>query len=70
MGTFNHVLYPASGVSLDWGYHIMGIPYVLTMELRKDDGFTPPPSNIKLEGEEVWAFHRSVANDIIAEFSS
>jgi hypothetical protein len=43
---------------------------VTTIELRAEDGFTPPPENIILEGEEVWAFHKSIAYDIIDQFGA
>ena len=52
----------------DWGYGAAGIKYSTTIELRGDYGFDPPPETIILECEEMWAFHRSVANDVIAEY--
>ena len=69
VGTVYEVIYPASGITVDWAYGAANIPYSTTIELRREAGFIPPPSNIKLEGEEVWAFHKSIAYDVIAEFS-
>merc|ERR1712117_771984 len=61
-------IYPASGIGVDWGYGAAGVKYSTTVELRGDYGFDPPPSTIILECEEMWAFHRSIANDMIAEY--
>ena len=48
---------------------VAGIPYTMAMELRADQGWSPDPSTIVLEGEEVWAFHQVAARKIIEEFA-
>jgi hypothetical protein len=63
-------MYPSSGVTIDFAYGTAGIPYASTIELRSEYGFVPPPENIILEGEEIWAFHKSIAYDIMAEFGN
>ena len=69
VGPLYDTLYPASGTSVDFAYGSAGIKYSTTIELRDSIyGFDPPPETIILECEEMWAFHRSAAYDIIAEF--
>ena len=69
VGPLYDTLYPASGISVDFAYGSAGIKYSTTIELRDSIyGFDPPPETIILECEEMWAFHRSAAYDIIAEF--
>merc|ERR1719158_270023 len=64
------VLYTASGTSLDWALGVAGVPYVYSIELRDTGhyGFLLPPSQIIPTSEEVWAFHKVVAEHIIQEF--
>ena len=69
VGTVYEVIYPCSGITVDWAYGAAKVPYVTTIELRADDGFTPPPSMIKIEGEEVWEFHKSIAYDVLGNFT-
>jgi len=70
VGCIPCMLYIASGGSLDWTLGEVGIPYSYAMELRDTGhyGFILPPDQIIPTGEEVWAFHQSVARDIISEF--
>lgn len=65
------LLYVASGGTLDWTLGEAGIPYSYAMELRDTGvyGFLLPPDQIIPTGEEVWAFHMSVARDMIQEFT-
>lgn len=71
IGCIPCLLYVASGGSIDWMLGEAKIPYSYGMELRDTGhfGFILPPDQIIPTGEEVWAFHQSVARDIIAEFA-
>ena len=75
VGPAAEILYEASGTSMDWAFGEAGIPYAFTMELRPeaDDfrgaGFVLPEHEIIPTGEEVWAFHETVAKLIIEEFA-
>ena len=55
---------------MDWTLGELGIPYSYAMELRDtgEFGFLLPEDQIIPTGEEVWAFHMTVARDIIKEF--
>ena len=50
---------PASGLLTDWAYDVLGVPLVLTYELRDQTsdgefyGFIPPPSEIQPNAEEI-----------------
>lgn len=70
VGCIPCMLYVASGGSLDWTLGELGIPYSYGMELRDTGayGFLLPPQQIIPTGEEVWAFHQTVAREIIKEF--
>jgi len=70
VGCIPCMLYPASGGTLDWTLGEAGIPYSYAMELRDTGnyGFILPPDQIIPTGEEVWAFHLTVARQIIQEF--
>merc|ERR1711953_1376249 len=60
-----------SGHSMDWtAYHPIEDIYSFAMELRDTGnyGFILPPEQIIPTGEEVWAFHLTVARQIIQEF--
>ena len=48
----------------------LGIPYSYGMELRDTGmyGFLLPPDQIIPTGEEAWAFHLTVARELIKEF--
>merc|ERR1712059_76485 len=56
----------------DGGIHARewGIPYSYGIELRDTGmyGFLLPPDQIIPTGEETWAFHLTVAREIIKEF--
>jgi len=60
----------ACGGALDWTLGEAGIPYSFAMELRDTGhhGFLLPPDQIIPNGEEAWAFHMTVAREIITEF--
>ena len=70
VGCIPCMLYVASGGSLDWTLGELGIPYSYGMELRDTGayGFLLPPQQIIPTGEEVWAFHLTVARELIKEF--
>ena len=65
-----------TGGSLDWTKEKLGIPYTFTMELRDDwnsdmrGGMMIAPSEIIPNAEEVWAFHKEVARQVIREFGN
>merc|ERR1719348_598369 len=70
VGCIPCMLYVSSGGSLDWTLGVAGIPYSMGMELRDTGnyGFLLPPEQIIPNGEEVWAFHATVARELISEF--
>jgi len=70
VGCIPCLLYPASGGTIDWVYGDAGIPYAFAMELRDTGtyGFLLPPDQIIPTGEEVMAFHVSIAQQILEEF--
>jgi hypothetical protein len=69
VGNTYDVIYAASGITLDWFFGVASIPYSISVELRDNIyGFMPPPEMIEVEGLEMWAFHKQVAYDVIAEF--
>ena len=70
VGCIPCLLYVASGGSLDFTLGELGIPYSYGMELRDTGsyGFLLPPAQIIPTGEETWAFHLTVAREIIREF--
>lgn len=70
VGCIPCMLYVASGGSLDWTLGVAGIPYSYGMELRDTgaSGFLLPPEQIIPTGEEVWAFHLTIARKIAVEF--
>ena len=60
---------------MDWTKKMLGIPYTFTMELRDKwnsgiMGMLLPPSEIIPNAEEVWAFHKEVARQVIKEFGN
>ena len=70
-------LYRTAGTSKDWALgprpNGAGIKYAMSMELRPTSSdyninFVLPPKEIIPTGEEIWAFHLSVAQQIIEEF--
>ena len=76
MGTANETIgYTASGSSADWVLGVAKIPYSFAMELPPFsegygyEGFHLAEDRIVPTGEEVWAFHETIANEIIKEFS-
>jgi len=70
VGCIPCMLYVASGGSLDWTLGEAEIPYSYGMELRDTGnyGFILPPDQIIPTGEEVWAFHMTIARELIKEF--
>jgi len=70
IGCIPCLLYVASGGSIDWALGEAGIPYSYGIELRDTGmyGFLLPPAQIIPTGEETWAFHLTVAREIIKEF--
>jgi len=72
VGCIPCLLYVASGGTIDWVYGDAGIPYAFAMELRDTGhyGFLLPPDQIIPNGEEVMAFHVSIAQQILEEFGS
>merc|ERR1711970_1533656 len=70
VGCIPCLLYPASGGTLDWTLGVAGIPYSYGMELRDTGhyGFLLPPNQIIPTGEEAWAFHLTVAREIVRQF--
>ena len=68
VGVGSELLYVASGSSVDYWYGTLGVKYSIAVELRGRYGFTAPPETIILECEEMWAFHKQAAMDIIAEY--
>ena len=71
-------MYKTTGGSADWALgprpNGAGIKYVYGMELRptqdNQHGFALPPEQIIPTGQEVWAFHLSIAKHLIDEFSN
>jgi len=72
VGCIPCLMYPASGSTLDWTLGVAGIPYSYGMELRDTGmyGFILPPDQIIPTGHEVWAFHETVARQMILQFGS
>ena len=69
VGCIPCLLYPASGGTIDWVLGIAGIPYSMAMELRGEPGGWALPSEYIIpSGEETWAFHQTVAREIINQF--
>ena len=66
------MLYVASGITSDWAHGEANIPYAFSMELRDTGayGFMLPPEYIIPVGEEVMAFHVSIARQMIKEFGT
>jgi hypothetical protein len=62
------LLYEVSGGSTDWTYGTVGIKYTCAIELRDGFLFWPPPETIVMEGEEIWAFHKSAAYQIMEKY--
>ena len=69
VGPHYDTIYAATGISIDWAYGVAGIKYSFLIELRDegDFGFTLPADQILPTGEEVYAFHSTVAKEILAE---
>jgi carboxypeptidase A2 len=54
-GAASVILYASSGTSRDWAAGVPLIPFVYTLELRDENSFVLPPSQILPTGEEIWA---------------
>ena len=77
VGCILTVIYQASGGAIDWAQTKedaggLGVENSVSMELRPRsgsgfEGFSPPPSEIIPTGEEIWAFHKSMAEQILAD---
>jgi len=60
------------GTSMDWAYGVAKIPYTFTLELpynRRKRYAMPSEQYITTSGKEIWAFHKSAARQIIAEYN-
>ena len=65
------MLYPAAGGTIDWTLGELNVKYSMAMELRDtgEYGFILPEDQIIPTSEEVWAFNRQMAMQLIAEYS-
>lgn len=56
VGSLPELLYSAGGSAIDYAMGELGIPYVLSLELRGGGptGFDPPSSKIKGVANEAW----------------
>ena len=72
LGCIPCVLYVASGNAIDWAHGEAEVKYAYSLELRDTGlfGFLLPPSQIIPTGEEIFAFHVSVARDMISEYGA
>ncbi len=75
MGDICNIIYPASGGAVDWAYAEAFIKYPFGNELTQGvnhplDVFLVDPIDIEPNGEEMMAFHRAVARELMAEFGS
>ena len=69
-GPIATTIYVASGSAVDWAYDKAGIVRSFTIETRPASalagGFDPPPSEIQPTSEEIWNWHKAVADDVLA----
>jgi carboxypeptidase A4 len=67
VGNAHDTIYPTSGTARDWGKGVPQVKYTTGMELRDtgEHGFLLPEDQIIPNSEEVWAFQKSVAMDMI-----
>ena len=68
--------YNVSGVSIDWAYNAAGIKYSFSIECGPNDkdvlsksenvttGWLVPPEEIVTHAEEVWLFHKFIAEEM------
>ena len=72
VGNTHDILYPNSGSARDWCKGVAGVKYTTGIELRDEGefGFLLPEDQILPSAEEFWAFQKSIAADVIAEFGS
>ncbi len=73
VGDVCNTIYAASGSTVDWAYGTAGIKYAFTNELQEGENhpvdiFLVDPIDIEPNGEEQLAFHRAVAEIVLAEF--
>jgi hypothetical protein len=66
-GAASVILYASSGTSRDWAAGVPLIPFVYTLELRDENSFVLPPSQILPTGEEIWAGLRATVQGVQAE---
>ena len=65
------LLYIASGGTLDWTLGELGVKYSYGLELRDTGtyGWLLPEDQILPTAEEIWAYHKSIGRDMIAEYN-
>jgi murein tripeptide amidase MpaA len=66
-GSASNILYQSSGTSRDWAAGVPIIPYVYTIELRNENTFILPPSEIRPTGEEIWAALKTTISTLQVE---
>jgi hypothetical protein len=64
-GSASSILYQSSGTSRDWAAGVPRIPYVYTLELRDEESFELPASEIRPTGEEIWAALKTTVDVIM-----
>jgi len=72
VGCIPCLLYVASGGASDWALGVANSTFSFSMELRDTGryGFLLPAEYIKPVGEEVWEFHKTIAELVIERFGS
>ncbi|XP_033646817.1 carboxypeptidase B-like [Asterias rubens] len=67
VGPIAHVIYKASGSSVDWAHEMAGIPYAYAPELRDKGvyGFIAPPSEINPSAQEVYEAIKVIGNKFV-----
>ena len=67
IGSAAKVIYPASGISIDWAKGELGIPYTYTVELPDtgDHGFLLPASSIESVGREAFVGIEAMMQELI-----
>jgi carboxypeptidase A2 len=66
-GAASVILYASSGTSRDWAAGVPLIPFVYTLELRDENSFVLPPSQILPTGEEIWAGLKATVQGVQTE---
>ncbi|KAI1299271.1 Carboxypeptidase A2 [Halotydeus destructor] len=69
VGPVSHVIYQASGSSIDWVHKVARVPYACALELRGDQdspyGFLLPPSQIFETANETWTGLLAVFSELV-----